>query len=543
MRRCERWCAHETLRGEPMTKRQNKVSIEGVGPIRERVEFSTDGPGVYVWEGPNGSGKSTALRAMGCLAGNDSSGLTVTDGGAEGLVEGYGVTLKIARRRSRGGELAVVSLDPDVDPSLVVDPGIKDADAADLARIAALAAIARVRPDIELFRDGLANELPADADFSKLASGEAFAAGSIAEQAKRLKLDLEKAAREQERKAELEQAEADALSRNAAKVDPGEVFDELELRGRSERAIERLAEAQAQRTAWLERKERVSNARARMERAATERGGETREEIQGALTAALMAANQAAIESTEAMRAVDDAELALKEARAIATTKRQEAESASRIVAETEKRLKLVDSHEAALADQRAIIEEGEGAEGPSVDALAQLREMKENAARAQERGAVIRAALAEREKVQEIAKRAEALRARAEMIRNAAKACWRVVAERLADFCPPRLVIMDGAIYYDHPKRAMVRFHTGVSHGEAWSLVMPAALRAVGRGGMLAMRQEAWEGLDPANRAKLVEQVVAADCQLHAAQCTDGALALTKYDPAADRNKTEVQS
>ena len=40
------------------------------------------------------------------------------------------------------------------------------------------------------------------------------------------------------------------------------------------------------------------------------------------------------------------------------------------------------------------------------------------------------------------------------------------------------------------------------LSNGERWKLALDLGVRQVGKGGVLAIPQEAWEGLDPENRS-----------------------------------------
>ncbi len=78
-------------------EKSDKIVIENIGPI-ERLEFAPKPGTITVFRGRNGAGKSTALNAINGIALNGSQRLTSRDGTVGGKVEGFGATLKIARK-------------------------------------------------------------------------------------------------------------------------------------------------------------------------------------------------------------------------------------------------------------------------------------------------------------------------------------------------------------------------------------------------------------------------------------------------------------
>lgn len=125
-----------------MTEQQT-FKIENVGGI-ERAELTLI-PGVNVLRGRNAIGKTSAMRAIVRAQGGGGE-LERRDGAARGLVEGPGVKLTIGKvvRATGQAELSLADLSP---LATLIDPGIKDPEAAARARIRALAELLRVPVD------------------------------------------------------------------------------------------------------------------------------------------------------------------------------------------------------------------------------------------------------------------------------------------------------------------------------------------------------------------------------------------------------------
>jgi len=119
----------------------NEISIENVGPIEGLNIPVPAGGGIVVLRGRNGSGKTTALESTDRLLGNKGARLEPTDGARKGSVDGLGARLTVGRSVRRTGELEVQAL-AGVDPMAFVDPGLKDADAADQRRLQHLCGLA-----------------------------------------------------------------------------------------------------------------------------------------------------------------------------------------------------------------------------------------------------------------------------------------------------------------------------------------------------------------------------------------------------------------
>ncbi len=111
-----------------------RYEIENVGGI-ERADLILK-PGVSVLRGRNGAGKTSAFRAISRAQGADIE-LERRDGAQFGEVRGPGVTLRVGKvvRATGHAELSLADVSP---LSTLIDPQIKDSDAAARARLRAL---------------------------------------------------------------------------------------------------------------------------------------------------------------------------------------------------------------------------------------------------------------------------------------------------------------------------------------------------------------------------------------------------------------------
>ena len=188
------------------------VEIENVGPI-ERLSIPLPDAGVVVLRGRNGAGKSHALAAMDSLL-TARGKLPCRDGARSGLVEGVGARLSIGRSTRRTGEAEVATLEGRFDISQLVQPPIKDEEAADKARIKALIQLSGVKADATEF----AALLPDGITLGSLVDTDQQSADPVT-LAGQLKRALESQARGQEKVAAEKRTEATALRQNAGGTD------------------------------------------------------------------------------------------------------------------------------------------------------------------------------------------------------------------------------------------------------------------------------------------------------------------------------------
>lgn len=131
------------------------LEVINVGPVKSAKIPLPAGGGVVVLRGPNGSGKSTILEGAKRVLGGESGPLTPTDGAKRGIVSLGDAKLSVTpRRTATSGELEVSSIEGRFDVSDLIDPGIKDPERADVARLKALVALSGVQsseaPYVEL---------------------------------------------------------------------------------------------------------------------------------------------------------------------------------------------------------------------------------------------------------------------------------------------------------------------------------------------------------------------------------------------------------
>jgi energy-coupling factor transporter ATP-binding protein EcfA2 len=494
-----------------------EIAIKDVGPIdRLKIDLPPDG-GVVVLEGPNGSGKSTAIAAVHALAGGKDE-LPVRDGRSEGEVAGLGARLVVSRRRTRAGALTVESLDCDLDPSVLADPGIKDPEAADMERARVLCALAGVQAAIDSLRTV---GVGCGVDVIKLADAKTLAAKSMPEMAAALKRAIEVEARRQEMVADTMRAKAHALAQSLDGIDLNEPHDEAALAQATETSLRVLARAEADAKNARERRAAWSAAKATLDRS----------QAIGDVDSAFRAFDAASIASANADRARDEsatrtaeAKRALHEAEVYEAARRAEAEACASALRTATAALESAKSAARSVESVRVIVEAGEGDPGPSDGELAVLRAEVESCRKRQERGAVVRAALTKQAEAFEVSEQAAREKAKADAYREAAAEVWPRVAELVDAVRPSGLFLRDGRIYLVTADRGEELFGE-LSKGERDTIALQAAIAAVGRGGLLPYRQEAWEGLDPEHKAEVARRAKEAGVVVLTAQATEGEL------------------
>jgi energy-coupling factor transporter ATP-binding protein EcfA2 len=177
-----------------------EIKIENVGPIESlSIPVPANG-GVVVLRGRNGSGKSTALRAVDSVTRLHRVDESPRDGENAGEIQCLGVTVRVGRRVTSSGALSVERVEDDVQPHQVVDPGIREPERREAARIRGLLRLAGVTASPEQFQvySGVRIDFPAgQSDAVDLAS--------------HAKKELQKLAREEEARASVYETQAEAL--------------------------------------------------------------------------------------------------------------------------------------------------------------------------------------------------------------------------------------------------------------------------------------------------------------------------------------------
>lgn len=461
-----------------------EIVVENIGPVtRLEIPIPEEG-GVIVLRGHNGAGKSQTLDAVSALLGGGGS-LEPRDGEERGSVRGLGCELTVKKRTSHAGTLEVERLQGE-DPALLVDPGLSDPIAADRARIRALCRLAKVQPSKALF-DGL----------------EALAgvplpitlADDLPESAAKTRRAIQVKARDAE-----DQANRAAGRMQSLLAGIGDV----PLDGPCDAAA--LAEASTEATRALLRAEGEAEGRGRAMQAANGAGA--------ALTLARAAYTGPTLEDAQAqMEAADASEVAAREALAHAQQ------------ANAEGRAGLMRAHEfaTACAEWEKAIKQAEGLSEFDETALAALREKARVAREAETLGRDIRKAREQRAAAEEAMHEADAMRQQAEKLREAAAGCDKVVSDAIATVAPRGLAVEGDRLTVEHA-RGRIPF-AELSHGERWTIALDVGIDAVGENGLLAIAQEAWEGLDLGRRKQIAEHARRRRAVVLTAEATMGEL------------------
>lgn len=466
------------------------IKLENIGPIASAAIKVPEAGGVVVLRGRNGSGKSIALDAVSAAVSGKGKP-PLKDLATRGEVQAGGVSLTVGRNVRRAGELEVATLEGRLSVADLVDPGILDPARADATRIKALVGLsgATIDPgDLHGFPDELLDGLTLEDPVAAMAE---------------LKRRLDIGAREYEKLSEKDGASARALLESNPEPD--------------EPLIDKTA-AQERVTAALRAFDAVQ-AQAKAATGAAAKAAAARERLKALPSADVVAAK------SEAGRA----ETAVQESRALCQRLKSEYEAALATYKENVASRDLAFARSKAAEEQAAMRAELErqidesAIPGPTQEEIeAAEREMEK--ARSDIAQAHLQALNAEHRKDGEaLAVSAQEHAREAAELRRKAKQTDEVLSEIVSTLpgCP--LQVVDGRLLCG-TKRGPTHYHD-LSMGERWRIALDVAILAVGEGGLLVVPQEAWEGLDPDNRAAIAERVRAARVVILTAECSDGDL------------------
>lgn len=467
------------------------VELTNIGPIESiTIPVPEDG-GVVVFRGRNGSGKSLALAAIDSAV-TGKGRVAVRDGQLKGQVQAHGITMTIGRSTRRKGELEVRSLEGKLSVADLVDPGIKDPEAADASRIKALVGLLGPGPDIGLFDvpDGI--ELsPATAD-----------ATDLVDMASRVKREIEFKARAAEAAGENAKRDADAAKAAIGEDDPAWAKPVAETDAAMETAIEERATLKSLFIAGEAAADRATEARARLE--ATTRTGPT---------------------AAEAMRTRDDAMEAVRDAEAALAKAGQEA-------AASEKALQAATSYDNITRAWKADIDGAEAAETVTHEQLKGVDDAVEAARDESVKAAAGRRAANQTDKMANDIARQQTYEIEAELFRDAAKATDEVLSQIIQDAGTDLRVqaVAQRMRLVTNTDRGVTPFGE-LSPGERWRLALDIAAEAIGERGEITIPQDAWEAMDPANKAAIATHVRELGIIVYTAEATDGPLDATVYE------------
>lgn len=467
------------------------VEITNIGPIENISIPVPEHGGVVVFRGRNGSGKSLALDAIDAAV-TGKGRVPVRDGQLKGQVQAHGITMTIGRSTRRRGEAEVHSLEGKLSVADVVDPGIKDPESADAARIRALVGLLGPPADLDLF------DIPAGVEVAPSTRDVT----DIVDMAAHVKREIEAAARRAEDRAEEAARQSDAAKRAMGDDDPAWACPEHEVNDALESAIQRRSELQAAQMHGEDAAMRAETAQDHLE--ATTYHGPTFMEAE--------------TRRDQAMESVHEAEKALAVASSHAAACDKELRAATeynRLALAWRADIRANKDIETITDEQVLAAEDAVAAARSDVTKAAAGRRASDHAVEAK--------AATGRQKARE---------AEAEQLRDAARSTDDVLSSIIQT---AGVALSIKAV--DKRLRLVTDTDRGVtpfgelSPGERWRMALDIAAEALGEGGELTIPQEAWEALDPANRAAIAQRVREHGIIVYTAEATDGPLDATIYD------------
>lgn len=449
------------------------IELANIGPI-ERLSIPLPEAGVVVLRGRNGVGKSHALAAVDSLVSGRGKP-PCRDGAAKGVVEGFGAKLTIGRSTRRIGEAEVLTLEGRLDISQLVQPTIKDEEAADRTRIKALIQLSGRPADLTAFSAILPQgvELGELVPPSEQSDDPVILAGKV-------KRALEAEARRWEKVAEEAKAELSVIQQDIGEVpetdplwlrilhQPDVVRAEAEMTVAS--ALARIRELEARQEMAAKQAEQIAEAKKAL---AELEGGElaTPEKIDAELA-----------DLDEKIRKLEQALAASRERRTQLLRRREEARQFQAKVAE----LRKIVSAEVTIVSDEEIAEA--------------KRELDKARQRLDETIQLIRTAR-NTSVARNLSRKYEEACLEAEILRDAAHATDDVLSSLVAHVTK-RLRVEAGRLVCQ-TDRGVEPFGE-LSPGERWRIALEIAVEQLGRGGIVTVPQEAWEALDPINRTEV---------------------------------------
>lgn len=502
-----------------------KVADKMIGEVRlgdimaiQDLRFTVPkGGGIIRLVGPNGAGKTCALNAID-YAMTGRGKVESRDGAPRGYIEAFGAKITVGKSRNqKTGELEVISLEGKLDISTLVDPGIKDADSADSKRIKALVQLTSQKPDPTLFYELLGGQ--EQYDLLVGSSVESSTGEDLVTLSARVKRKLEEVARTHEDAAKTADANAAAARRADPDLDLTAEHDETVLGKALEDAIRAESKLIADDDEYKRAVEASRKAELGIEDAEASYDGPTVERC------------------TEIQRGcqdeVDVQQAKVSELQDALRVAQQCAENARNQLARAIQLRKAAEQHEQTIARWRSQLAKPE--QKVTAEQLEASAQAVLTARKAVEQGAIIRHALAAKQQARKFQEAADNHRREATRLRDAAKATDNVLSDIVGRLgCPLR--VEGGRLVTDHPKRGKGVPYSELSMGERYAIAVPIAIHAVGHGGVFTLRQEAFEGLDFANRKMIAELLHGTGVTMITAECSkdadDNGLRSEVYEP-----------
>ncbi len=499
------------------TTPEHEIAIDNIGPITHVDIRLPEGGGAVIFRGVNGCGKSTAVDAIGKLTG-DKGALSVRDKQLRGEVSGLGMRLVVAANTQRHGELVVETLDSGLSLGTLIDPGLKSAEAADARRIRSLVALSGEKADIKLF-----SSLLSEVEFLQFIDQHAHNADDLVTMAACVKRDIESHARRIEGEATKAKADAAAYTQVVGDVDLSEVIDEGTVQEALRLAMDAHAKLIAQRDAAdaagdasVRAKEMLKLAEESYEGGSMQQAQQILSKNQERFVMRERSFNAATADADDAHKAADQAE--------------SDKGLAANQVLVAERTLKAAEEHAKSMAAWREALE-AEVPLAPEPGEISAAATTLDNAKAVFNRIPIIAKAKHSQWKADDALATYALRKAEGKRLREAAGGCDEVLSGIVGKL-GSGLRVEAGRLVLDTDRGTT--YFADLSDGERGRRAIDIAVAIAPKRSIFAVEQRVWEGLDPINRAAIVDQLVAKGVYMASAMPSDDATLVVETLPAA---------
>lgn len=491
----------------------DRVEIKNVGPIeRLTIPIPEDG-GVVVITGENGNGKTHAIDSIKAL--NDDKAakkaLRMSDGARSGEIIGMGVKVRLGRSNTRRtNQLVCKEIEGHVDPSQLVDPGIKDPKAADERRLKSLIRLAGIKIGADAWCAGIpvARE---EMDIRELVGDDPVLT------AEKIRRRVHEIASAKKRLAASKASEAASIAKEIESIDFN-IPSQEELQKAFEDATSELEKAKSMQFERAAMYKDFANAK------------QSFDNLTSTLTPMEPIVGAIRVNDANIKRVREKADSLEKQiAELLELQKRNQADLVLLETAAEDFSAKLfaAESQRQSIDKFNEIIAKGEP-ELVSSQTIENLTIQKDNASSAMNNGAVVRDALNRKQRGEAIADEAQKLFDEEKRIREMARSTDVVLDQALIEAGFDKIKVSEGFLCVE-TDRGIEPF-SELSHGERWRLALELAADGYAKqglpsGSILPVRQEAWESLDPRNRREVNEIAKRVGLVIVTAEATDGEL------------------